>query len=66
MNEDMGDMKFTTAGDMMAVGEVERMRRLLQDIVEGWDWWSSDPYNRCQSIPSDAIEEARKLLKERE
>ena len=47
-----------------AADEIERLRAALRSIVQGWDWWGVDSYNRCQSVPGDAIEEARALLME--
>lgn len=34
----------------------------MSDIVEGWDWWQKDPYDRDQSVPGDAVEAARATL----
>lgn len=40
----------------------EKLRELLRDIIEAWDWWQVDTYDRCASVPRDAIEDARKHL----
>lgn len=55
------------AVDIVTLGqEVGRLREALRDIVEAWDWWQVDTYDRCQSVPSDAINEARAALAEKE
>lgn len=46
--------------------ESERLREALSDVVEAWDWWQVDTYDRCQSVPSDAINIARAALAEGE
>jgi hypothetical protein len=40
----------------MGLGEV------LRALVDAWDWWAVDPTWRCQSVPADAIEDARAAL----
>jgi len=53
--------------DIVTLGqEVGRLRENLLHIVEAWDWWQVDTYDRCQSVPSDAINEARAALAEKE
>ena len=55
------------AVDIVTLGqEVGRLREALRDIVEAWDWWQVDTYDRCQSVPSDAINEARAALAEKD
>ena len=49
-----------------AAAEIARLREALSSLVEAWDWWQVDPYDRCQSVPSDAINEARAALAEME
>ena len=49
-----------------AIDEITRLREALSSLVEAWDWWQVDPYDRCQSVPSDAINEARAALAEKE
>lgn len=57
------EMRFAVGEPLdEAAAEIERLRAALRSIVQGWDWWADDPYNRCQSVPGDAIEEARALL----
>lgn len=34
----------------------------LREVVEAWDWWQVDTYDRCSSVPGDAIREARDFL----
>lgn len=36
---------------------------LLSSIVSAWDWWRADTYDRFQSVPGDAIDDARAFLK---
>lgn len=47
---------------MDAAAEIMRLREALRGVVEAWDWWQVDTYDRCQSVPSDAIAEARAAL----
>ena len=42
--------------------EVDRRDELIRDVVEAWDWWQVDTYDRCQSVPADAVREARAAL----
>lgn len=42
--------------------ELQEARTLMRDIVDGWDWWRQDEYDRCQSVPGDAIDAARAVL----
>ena len=50
----------------LLTAENERLRENLRDIIEAWDWWQVDTYDRCQSVPSDAIRVARAALAEKE
>jgi hypothetical protein len=53
--------------DIATLGqEVGRLRKTLSNIVEAWDWWQVDICDRCQSIPSNAVNEARAALAEKE
>ena len=47
-----------------AQAENARLRGLLGDVIDGWDWWNKDQYDRCQSVPGDAIDAARAALQE--
>lgn len=41
------------------------LRRVVEaasSAVESWDWWNADQYDRCQSVPQDAIESLRYAL----
>jgi len=42
--------------------ENARMRRALKDVVEAYQWWSVDQYDRDQSVVYDAIDDARAAL----
>ena len=42
--------------------ENARLRAVLEGVVEAWDWWQVDTYDRCASVPRDAIMEARAAL----
>jgi hypothetical protein len=44
--------------------ERDRLREALRDIVEAWDWWQKDTFDRCQSVPGEAIADARAVLGE--
>lgn len=35
---------------------------VMRGVIEAWDWWQVDTYDRCQSVPSDAVREARAFL----
>jgi hypothetical protein len=45
-----------------AADRIERLEEALRDVIDSWDWWQVDTYDRCQSVPSDAIHDARKTL----
>lgn len=40
----------------------ENLVKALQEIIEAYEWWSKDQYDRCQSVIHDAIEDAKSLL----
>jgi hypothetical protein len=42
--------------------EIDRRDELIQDVIESWDWWQVDTYDRCASVISDAIRDARAAL----
>lgn len=42
--------------------EVKRRDELIRGFVEAWDWWQVDTYDRCESVPADAVREARAAL----
>lgn len=50
------------ASHKSAADEIERLRRMLTDVVDAWDWWQVDTYDRCASVPADAIAAARAAL----
>lgn len=33
-------------------------REVITDIKKAWDWYIYDTYNRCSSVPADAIDRA--------
>lgn len=41
---------------------IVELEAALRDIIEAWDWWLVDQYDRCQSVPGDAIDKARAAL----
>jgi asparagine synthetase A len=43
--------------------ERDRLRDALREVVEAWDWWNVDTYDRCSSVVADAVREARAALK---
>lgn len=43
--------------------ERDRLRDALTEVVEAWDWWNVDTYDRCSSVVADAVREARAALK---
>lgn len=45
------------------LARIEELEGALKDVVDGWDWWRVDTYDRCSTVPGDAIETARKILK---
>lgn len=34
----------------------------IRDIKAAFDWYHADEYDRCSSVPQDAIEDAMKLV----
>jgi len=44
-------------------GENEALLRLTQEMVDAWDWWRVDQYDRCQSVPSNAVDDLRQALR---
>jgi hypothetical protein len=46
----------------MEVPEIKALIKDAKDAVEAWDWWQKDTYDRCQSVPSDAIDDLRATL----
>jgi hypothetical protein len=38
--------------------EVDALRGHIKEIDNAWNWWCVDQYDRCQSVPGDAISEA--------
>lgn len=42
--------------------ENERLRAALRGVTDAWDWWQVDTYDRCASVMSDAIRDARAAL----
>jgi hypothetical protein len=45
-----------------AAAEIERLRVVLGDVIDAWDWWRVDTYDRCASVVSDAVMDARAAL----
>jgi hypothetical protein len=41
---------------------VRAAREAMLDVVSAWDWWNVDQYDRCQSVPGDAVDALRALL----
>jgi len=39
--------------------ENEKLRSMLMDVVECWDWWQEDTEDHCLSVPRGAVEAAR-------
>lgn len=55
----------TLASDTLRLlDEIERLRDVLQDIVESWDWWTVDEYDRDRGGLADSIDAARAALSE--
>jgi len=46
----------------LGTDRIEKLEAALREVIECWDWWQVDTYDRCASVPSDAIREARKAL----
>jgi len=47
-----------------AVDRIKKLEAALREVVECWDWWQVDTYDRCESVPADAIRNARTVLAE--
>ena len=45
--------------------ENARLRGLMRDAVDGWDWWMVETYSRCSTVPGEAIENMRAALEEK-
>lgn len=56
------DLETRLAAAEARAAEAEDLHAALKDIVESWDWWRVDEYDRCITVPEDAIDEARKML----
>jgi hypothetical protein len=41
---------------------IEQLEAALRDVIDAWDWWQVDTYDRCGSVPEDAIRNARAAL----
>ena len=41
---------------------IEQLEAKLRDVIDAWDWWQVDTYDRCGSVPEDAIRNARAAL----
>ena len=55
----------TLAADTLRLlDEIERLRGVLQDIVESWEWWTVDEYDRDRGSLADSIDDARAALPE--
>ena len=52
------------ADNLRLLDEIERLRSVLQDIVESWDWWTVDEYDRDRGGLADSIDAARAALAE--
>lgn len=51
-----------TAEEERLYARVRELEAGLSGIIDAWDWWQVDTYDRCASVPSDAIDSARALL----
>lgn len=40
----------------------EKLVEAIRDIKAAFDWYHADEYDRCSSVPQDAIEDAMKLV----
>lgn len=40
----------------------EELLEVSQDVVDSWDWWMVDTYDRCGSVTSDAIHHLKVCL----
>jgi hypothetical protein len=45
-----------------AADRIEQLEAALRDVIDSWDWWQVDTYDRCASVPGDAIATARAAL----
>jgi hypothetical protein len=45
-----------------AANRIEKLEAALREVIGCWDWWQVDTYDRCSSVPADAIRDARKAL----
>lgn len=45
-----------------AADEIERLREEIRTIYRSYEWWSVDPYDRCESVVADSIHEAYERL----
>ena len=50
---------------MEAADRIEQLEAALRDVIDAWDWWQVDTYDRCGSVPDDAIRNARAALGEK-
>jgi hypothetical protein len=48
-----------------AADRIEQLEAALRDVIDAWDWWQVDTYDRCGSVPDDAIRNARAALGEK-
>lgn len=65
LRDDMSGGSFYQEDDIDAMqNEIERLRSVLQDIVESWDWWTVDEYDRDRGGLADSIPAARAALAE--
>ena len=48
-----------------ALTRIEQLEAALRDVIDAWDWWQVDTYDRCGSVPDDAIRNARAALGEK-
>jgi hypothetical protein len=55
------DAQCAKVGDLFlgASKENEKLRSMLMDVVECWDWWQEDTEDHCLSVPRGAVEAAR-------
>ena len=45
-----------------AADRIEKLEAALREVIDCWDWWQVDTYDRCASVPADAIRDAREAL----
>ena len=41
---------------------IAALEEAIRDIKAAFDWYHADEYDRCSSVPQDAIEDAMKLV----